>query len=72
MGSMPEIPRNRKSGIVSATDDTAKETTECRVGFDAASSFRERRGNFRAQGAVVGEKIHPGLPQYREQFRFQA
>jgi hypothetical protein len=69
---MPEVPCNRKSGIVSATDDTAKETTQWRVGFDAPSSFRERPGDFRAQGAVVAEKIHPGVPQYREQCRFQA
>jgi hypothetical protein len=39
------------------------------VGFAAPGGFGERPGSFGARGAVVGQKIHVGLPQYCEPFR---
>ena len=39
-----------------------KESAEAGVAFDAQRSLSERRGDFGAQGSVVGQKIYPGVP----------
>ena len=72
LGHPSEVFRYLGSGIGSTADDGAKETAEVGVGFDTQGSLSERQGSFGAQGSVVGQKIHPGMSQYREQFRFQA
>ena len=61
LGDPSEVFRYLGSGIVFTADDGAKETAEAGVGFDAPGSLSERQGGFRAQGPVVGQKIHPGM-----------
>ena len=72
LGDLPEILCYLGSGIVLTTDNEAKEAAEGGVGLDAQGSLSEWQGDFRAQRAVVGQKIQPGMSQYREQFGFQA
>ena len=72
LGYLPEILCYLGSGIVLTTDDEAKETAEGGAGLDAQGSLSEWHSDFRAQRAVVGQKIQPGMSQHREQFRFQA
>jgi hypothetical protein len=62
LGGVPEVFRNLRNGIVTAAHDATKETAEGGVGLDAPYSFRERQRDFRAQCAVVGQKIQPGMP----------
>ncbi len=61
LGDPSEVFRYLGNGIVVTADDGAKETAEVGVGFDAQGSLSERQGSFRAQGAVVSQKIHSGM-----------
>jgi len=58
----PEVSRYLRSSSVVTADDGAKESAEPGFGVDAQGSLSERRGDFGAQGSVVGQKIYPGVP----------
>jgi len=61
LGDPPEVSRYLRSDSVVTADDGAKESAEAGVGFDAQGSLSERRGDFGAQGSVVGQKIYPSV-----------
>jgi hypothetical protein len=61
LGNLPEVLRYIGNGIVLAADDEAEDTSEGWVRLDARGSLTERRGDFTAQCAVIGQKIHPGM-----------
>jgi hypothetical protein len=48
-----------------------KGTAKAGVGLDAPGSLGKRPDGFTAGSTVVGQKIHPDVPQHHEQFRFQ-
>ena len=58
----PEVSRYLRSSSVVTADDGAKESAEPGFGVDAQGSLSERRGDFGAQGSVVGQKIYSGVP----------
>ena len=58
----PEVSRYLRSSSVVTADDGAKESAEPGFGVDAQGSLSERRGDFGAQGSIVGQKIYPGVP----------
>lgn len=61
LGNPSEIFHYLGNSIVVTADNEEEETAEVGIGLDAAGSFSERRGGFRAQRAVVGQKIHVGM-----------
>jgi len=52
--------------------DRTKHRMKAGVSFDALGSFGEGPEGLRARSTVVGQEVYPGMPQYREQFRFHA
>ena len=62
LGDPPEVSRYLRRDSVVTANDGAKESAEAGVAFDAQRSLSERRGDFGAQGSVVGQKIYPGVP----------
>jgi len=50
--------------------DQTEDGAKARVGFDTPGRRGKLPDSFRARSAVAGQKIHPGMPEHHEQFRF--
>jgi hypothetical protein len=62
LGNPPEVSGCLRSGVVVTADDEAEESAKAGLSLDTQGSLSEGHGDFRTQGSVVGQNIHPGVP----------
>jgi hypothetical protein len=67
----PKAFRDARADIVLQADRT-EDGTKAGISFDATGSLGEWPHSLRARSTVVGQKVQPEMPQYREQFTFHA
>jgi hypothetical protein len=71
LGGPLEAFRGARADIVLQADRT-EDGTKAGISVDATGGLDEWPNSLRARGTVVGQKVQPEMPQYREQFRFHA
>jgi hypothetical protein len=68
LGDPSEAFHDTSAGIALPADRT-EDRTKAGVSFDTPGNLGERPNSLRAPSTVIGQKIHPDMPQHHEQFR---